>query len=91
MQPRRPVNLSLGCTAKDRISGFSGIVIAITEWLNGCQRITLAPQSISADGKLLDNQTFDAEQVEVVTLTEFVSTKPHGGPAIAPTRSADPR
>lgn len=35
--------ITLGCKAKDKITGFTGIVIAMTSWLNGCQRVTIQP------------------------------------------------
>lgn len=86
----RPAGLKLGDKARDKISGFSGIVVAITEWLNGCLRITIQPQELK-DGKPIDNHTFDAEQVEVVEPVNVAPSKPHGGPSIAPVRSADPK
>lgn len=82
--------ISLGDKARDTISGFEGIVVAITNWLNGCQRITIAPQKIH-DGKVIDSHTFDAEQVAVVTPAAPLAVAPTGGPSIAPTRAADPR
>lgn len=81
----------LGCKAKDSISGFTGIVIAITDWLNGCRRITIAPQELK-DGKPIDSGTFDVEQVAFVDDGLKQTAKPPtGGPSIAPTRSADPK
>ena len=59
------MNIQLGDKARDSITGYTGIVIARTEWLNGCWRITIQAQELK-DGKPVDNQTFDAEQVEVV-------------------------
>jgi len=31
--------LTLGCRARDTITGFEGVVTSITRWLNGCDRI----------------------------------------------------
>lgn len=86
----RPANLVLGCKAKDRISGFTGVVVAITEWLNGCQRVTIQPEELK-DGKPIENHTFDAEQIEVVVEIKQPERQPHGGPSISPTRSSDPK
>ena len=36
---------NLGDEVKDTITGFKGIVVARTEWLNGCARVTVQPQS----------------------------------------------
>jgi hypothetical protein len=90
MFTERPKNLSLGCVAKDKISGFTGVVVAITEWLNGCQRATIQPKELK-DGKPIDAHTFDAEQVEVVEPISNSKRKPHGGPSIPPMRKPDPR
>lgn len=84
-------NIKLGCKARDTISGFSGVVVAITNWLNGCVRITIAPQELK-DGKPIDSHTFDVEQVALVEEKVMPEpTKQHGGPSISPVRSADPR
>ena len=83
-------NVSLGDKAKDTITGYEGIVVAITEWLNGCRRITIQPQALH-DGKPIDSHTFDAEQIEVVSVAAPVALKKTGGPSISPVRSADPR
>lgn len=83
--------IRLGSTARDKISGFKGTVIAITNWLNGCQRITIAPQELK-DGKRIESDTFDVQQIELVEATPAAKpAKRTGGPTIHPTRSADPR
>lgn len=84
-------NIPIGSKAKDRISGFVGIVVAITYWLNGCVRITIAPQELR-EGKPIESQTFDQEQVQLVELPAIAApTVQIGGPSIAPKRIADPR
>ena len=89
MNIERPKNLKLGCIAKDKITGFEGVVIAVTEWLNGCQRITIQPKEMK-DGKIIDSHTFDAEQIEVVEPIAEPQRVPHGGPSIPPMRKCDP-
>lgn len=88
MQPRPDVKL--GDKARDKITGLTGIIVAMTHWLNGCLRITIQPQVLH-EGKPVDNCTFDAEQVELVSAEPPPATKPTGGPSIAPRRSADPK
>ena len=85
----RDDSLRLGDVAKDRISGFSGTIVAITEWLNGCRRITIQPSQLF-EGKPVDNHTFDAEQIEKVSEGPSQTKKPTGGPSIAPMRHKDP-
>lgn len=87
---QRPQDLELGCIAKDSITGFQGVVIAITEWLNGCQRVTIQPQEMK-DGKPIDNFTFDAEQVVVVSPAKPVAVTKTGGPSISPVQRSDPK
>jgi len=60
--------INLGDTVKDKISGYKGIVIAITAWLHGCKRVTVQSQKLK-DGKPLDNFTFDEPQLEVLKTT----------------------
>lgn len=80
----------LGCRAKDSITGFEGIVVAATEWLNGCQRITIQPTELR-EGKPVDSLTFEVEQLEVITpAVEPVRDSTTGGPPIQPTRAVDP-
>jgi hypothetical protein len=47
--------VKLGDKVKDRVTGLTGIVIARTDWLNGCIRMTVQPQELK-DGKPVDRQ-----------------------------------
>lgn len=85
----RDDSLKLGDKAKCQISGFEGTIVAITEWLNGCRRITIQPSALH-DGKPVENSTFDAEQIEKVEESPPLSPTRTGGPSIAPSRPADP-
>lgn len=85
----RDETLKLGDKAKDQISGFTGTIVAITEWLNGCRRITIQPSALH-DGKPVENATFDAEQIEKVEEGPKLDPTRTGGPSIAPKRPADP-
>jgi len=85
----RDDTLKLGDKARCQISGFTGVIVAITEWLNGCRRITIQPTALF-EGKPVDNQTFDAEQIEKIEEGPELSPTRTGGPSIQPTRSHDP-
>jgi hypothetical protein len=85
----RDDSLKCGDRAKDQISGFTGVIVAITEWLNGCRRITIQPSELF-EGKPVDSSTFDAEQIELVERMTIPDKKPTGGPSIAPQRHANP-
>jgi hypothetical protein len=57
--------ISLGDKVKDKITGLKGIVVAITNWLHGCTRITIQPEGLK-DGKPYDTYTFDEPQAELI-------------------------
>lgn len=82
-------NLKLGCVAKDTITGFEGVVIAITNWMNGCVRVTIQPKTLD-NGKPIESHTFDVEQLEVVESTFRKAATQKGGPSIAPGQRKDP-
>jgi hypothetical protein len=79
----------LGTEYRDKVSGFVGIAVAVTEWLNGCVRVTLAPK-VDKDGKLPDNMAFDCEQLEPTGGGLSIEPKPTGGDRTTPTRQKDP-
>lgn len=73
--------IKLGDLARDRVSKFEGVVVAVTEWLNGCRRITIVPPYLDKDGKPFEGQTFDEFQMEVIKKGAVESfNKETGGP-----------
>jgi hypothetical protein len=85
------MGIQLGDRARDRITGFTGIVIGKTEWLNKCSRFGLQAEKLDG-GKVVDAQWFDSEQVELVKAGVIVINKlKTGGPRDYETvRRADP-
>lgn len=77
--------ITLGCVAKDQITGFQGICVADTKWLNGCRRITIQPQELK-EGKPIETVTFDIEQLDFVAPPVKPAHKPAGGPMPDPVR-----
>ena len=51
--------IKLGSKVKDRITGFTGIAVHRTMWINGCARIGVQPIGTNKDGKTFDVETFD--------------------------------
>jgi hypothetical protein len=85
------VNVQLGDEARDTVTGFEGVCVARTEWLNGCWRMTLQPKSLDKDGKPCEGQTFDDFQlVATKPKAQPVGNKETGGPRDAPVRARDP-
>jgi len=90
MSWERDKTIKLGDEAKDRITGYEGTVVAMTEWLNGCVRITIqSPKMVKSVP--VSNQTFDAEQVMKTAEGPKQTSTPSGGPSIEPERAPDPR
>lgn len=71
-------SLNLGDVVKDTITGFKGVIVARTDWLNGCVRMTVQPSKLEA-GKIVDSVTFDVEQLELVHAKHKPSSR-SGGP-----------
>lgn len=58
-------SIELGDKVKDTITGYKGIVVAFTTWLNKCRRLTVQSEELK-DGKPIDAHVFDIEQLELV-------------------------
>lgn len=78
------MNIKLGDEVCDRITGFTGIVEAITDWRNGCRRITIQPRTLK-DGKPVEGHTFDVMDVELVK-SDPAPARKTGGPQPEPVR-----
>ena len=82
--------MKLGDTIRDTITGCEGVLIARTEWIYGCIRLTIQPKALK-DGVPLDSQTFDLPQMEPVLNSAGMPTVPPdadapGGPRPSPSR-----
>lgn len=80
--------IGLGDEARDKVTGFKGICVAITQWISGCARVTLQPP-MGKDGKHPEAQTFDEPMVELVKFAKVaVGPMKTGGPRPEPARAA---
>jgi hypothetical protein len=98
--------IELGDRVRDRITGYQGIVIGITDWLYGCRRPFVQPESLDKDGSIVKSESFDEDQLEIVakgivkrtvnaslpSMQEATTpVQPRtGGPAPAPTQHTSP-
>lgn len=60
----------LGKAARDKVTGFEGIITGRAEYLYGCAQYCIVPSAV--DGKLGEGHWFDEGRIEVL------------GPGIAP-------
>ena len=89
------MEVKLGLTYKDSISGFVGIAIARTVYLYGCERVLLSPTKLKKDGDFLSDCWLDEAQVVKVkatkTPTKRAVKKNPAGPRTSPSRRSDAR
>jgi hypothetical protein len=55
---------NFGLEAKDKVTGFKGIITAVTLFMYGCAQYCITPP-IAADGKKGDNEWFDDGRIEI--------------------------
>lgn len=74
--------LELGQEAKDKITGFKGILTSRVEYLTGCNQYGITPK-MGADGKPGEVNYYDEGRIEITgrgILPKEVKTKENGGP-----------
>lgn len=77
--------VKLGDRVRDSVTGFTGIAVARTEWLHGCDRIVIQPDKLDKDGKVQPNESFDEPQVIVLQAGKIKrGNKNTGGPRPTP-------
>ena len=69
----------VGSKVKDIITGFNGIIIYRTQWLNNCNTYGVQPTELK-DGKPLDREHFDEPQLELVEEKVVKPSRATGGP-----------
>jgi hypothetical protein len=71
---------NLGKQARDKITGFEGIIIGKIHFLFGCDQYGIAPKV--TDGKVNDTNWFDEGRVEIIgqgIAPEEVKAEKNGG------------
>lgn len=72
-----------GDVVKDRVTGYTGMIIATVLWLNGCTRYVVQSQGLKKDsGEPLERGEFDELQLDLVEADKFAGPVQHktGGP-----------
>jgi hypothetical protein len=64
---------------RDTVTGFTGVVVARTEWLNGCVRMLVQPQELK-DSRPIEADWVDVQQLELVHAGPKTEVSPAGGP-----------
>lgn len=58
--------LNPGDKVKDKVTGLTGIITAITSYLQGCRRVHVTPDKLKDDGTPHDTFAFDEPQCELI-------------------------
>lgn len=73
----------LGAKAKDKITGFEGIITGRGDYLTGCNTYGLKPTKVDKDGKVPETEWFDEGCIKItgkgITAKSVMSSK-NGGP-----------
>jgi hypothetical protein len=72
-------------TVRDSITGFEGIVTGATFWSNGCVRYSVQSKTMK-DGKPIEPEWFDEQQLESVAAAPEQTIEKRGGPMPDPKR-----
>lgn len=73
--------IELGKKARDKVTGFEGVIIGRCQYLTGCDQYGLVPPA--RDGKIEGSQWFDEGRIEVIgegVSAESVRVDRNGGP-----------
>jgi hypothetical protein len=73
------MEIKLGQQARCKLTGYTGTVVCISKWLNGCTTIGVKAKELK-DGKPIDTQFFDEPQVEIVPEEAVPIGGSKGGP-----------
>ncbi len=57
--------LKLGVMAHDRITGFTGRVTGLVDYISGCNQALIIPE-VDKDGRLVEGHWFDVQRIEVL-------------------------
>lgn len=63
--------IRLGYKVRDRLTGFEGVVIARTEWIYGCVRITVQSEELNNDEMPSEPYVLDEPQLEELEPTDL--------------------
>jgi hypothetical protein len=64
-------SIDVGDLARDRVSGFEGIVTGRSVFLNGCARILITPRGLNDKGEPKEAHWFDDLQCERVQTNAY--------------------
>lgn len=64
------MNVKLGHTVRDRLTGFSGVVTGLCAYITGCNQALVTPRVVEG-GKYPEPHWFDEQRLEVCKVDVF--------------------
>lgn len=55
----------LGKEAEDKVTGFKGIIIGVSQWLTGCNQVCIKPK-VDKDGTMKEAEWVDEGQAVII-------------------------
>lgn len=72
--------INVGDKVRDLVTGFEGIVVGKTEWINNCVTVGVKPR-VKDDGTIIEAHWFDVPQLELIERNVVARTSQNvGGP-----------
>lgn len=81
---------ALGDTVRHTITKYEGVVIAVTTWLNGCERLSVQSKKLDKDKKPQEHQVFDIQELEVIDVGSHLPAQLEPPKAAPPLLAARP-
>jgi hypothetical protein len=75
--------MQLGKTARDKYTGFEGLVTGRVEYLTGCEQFLLQPRKLDDKGQPIEPKWLDVDRIEEVVAEQVEAGRP-GGPGLEP-------
>jgi len=72
----KKMTIKLGQKVKDKLTGFSGTVMARTEYLNGCVSYGILSDKLNKEGNPKDWQWFDEQRLTVKSKVKVGGPQP---------------
>ncbi len=77
------MNKSLGLTMTDKITGVTGVVIAVTEYLTGCNQLLIQPPA-GDSGVYVDCIWIDEQRLDNIATRKRVTLENEKTPGFGP-------
>ena len=66
----------MGSFVRDSITGFAGVVIGRTEYLNGCISILVQPEAVTSEGQPIEAHWFDEQRLTLASKAKAGGPQP---------------